>query len=129
MKKEYFVKVGYFILILMLLGGCGLSKSSQEKELIRSKAKAVGIEYFKQNYNVDIVITEVKVMPSYIDITVGVYGHIKGEKDQHVFLMLERPNYDVIDGVLFEGFSEKYPLLQEEETSGEKLLDEQEKSE
>ncbi len=114
MKKGYLRKIIGFMLILIILGGCGLNKTNSDKEEIKRKAEQVGIEYFKKNYDADVVFTEYKVMPSYIDNTVGIYGHIKGESEQSIFLMLNYRNFEVIDGIVPEGFLERYPLIHEQ---------------
>jgi hypothetical protein len=82
--------------------------SSKKKEIIE-KANQIGIDYFKKNYNIDVVFTEFKVMPEYISSSVSMHGHVQGAEDETLYLMVNYRTYEVEVGGVFEGFDEKYP--------------------
>jgi hypothetical protein len=86
--------------------GCGTSKA--KKEEIIEKANQTGIEYFKQNYNIDVVFTEFNVRPEYIESRVGMNGHVQGAEDETLYLLIDYRTYKIVQGFVFEGFDEKY---------------------
>jgi len=84
--------------------------SKSEEKDIENKAKAVAVEYFKENYNVEVVFTKIVVRPEYISSDVDLYGHVKDDKEQEFVLLVNYRTYEVGPGTLSEGFREKYPL-------------------
>jgi len=94
------------LILSVILVGCGTSK--KEKEIIE-KANQTGIEYFKKNYNIDVVFTEFKVMAPYVTSSVSMHGHVQGSKEETIYLMIDYRTYKIVEGFSFEGFSEKYP--------------------
>jgi len=109
-QELYFLKGKLMIFLLILsviLVGCGTSKA--KKEEIIEKANQTGIEYFKQNYNIDVVFTEFNVRPEYIESRVGMNGHVQGAEDETIYLLIDYRNYKIVEGFSFEGFNEKYP--------------------
>ncbi|MDR0271188.1 hypothetical protein [Paenibacillus sp.] len=100
-----------FLLILsVLLVGCGKSKS--DDSIIIEKAKQIGIEYFKKNYNIDVVFTEFKVMPSYIDSMVTMHGHVQGAETETIYLMVNYRTYEIDQVYVFDDFDKKYPKIE-----------------
>ncbi|MDR0271189.1 hypothetical protein [Paenibacillus sp.] len=94
------------LLFVFIIGGCGTSKP--EKKEIVGKAKAVAVEYFKENYNVDVIFTKMVVRPRYISSDVELYGHVKDDKEQEFVLLVDYRTYEVGPGVISNGFDEKY---------------------
>jgi hypothetical protein len=100
-----------FLLILsVIFVGCGKSKSDESK--IIEQAKQIGIEYFKKNYNIDVVFTEFKVRPRYIDSRVGMNGHVQGAEDETIYLLIDYDTYKIAQGIVFKGFDKKYPKIE-----------------
>lgn len=106
MRNRYLV-LTVFLLIVFIIGGCGMSKS--EKKEIENKAKAVAVEYFKENYNVDVVFTKIVIRPEYISSDVDLYGHVKDDKEYEFLLLVNYRTFEVGPGTLSEDFREKYP--------------------
>jgi hypothetical protein len=99
-----------FLILSVIFVGCGISKSDESK--IIEQAKQIGIEYFKKNYNIDVVFTEFDVMPRYVSSRVSMYGHVQGAEDETIFLMIDYRTYKIVQGFTFEGFAEKYPMIE-----------------
>ncbi|MEF2968551.1 hypothetical protein V3851_22270 [Paenibacillus sp. M1] len=90
-----------------------MNKSADEQEEIIRKAEQVGIQYFKENYNVDVVFTKFDIDAPHVSSDVAMYGHIKGEEDQEILLLVSYRTYEVTSGLYPEGFFEKHPPLKE----------------
>jgi len=97
----------FFLILSVILVGCGTSKD-KEKEIIE-RANQTGIEYFKKNYNIDVVFTDFNVKPEYISSSVGMNGHVQGAQDETIYLLIDYRTYEIIERIVFVGFREKYP--------------------
>lgn len=104
MKRKLII---LFLILSVILVGCGTS-NAKKKEIIE-KANQTGIEYFKKNYNIDVVFTDFNVRPEYIESRVGMNGHVQGAEDETIYLLIDYRTYKIVQGFSFEGFDEKYP--------------------
>ncbi|MDQ0087475.1 hypothetical protein J2T12_000869 [Paenibacillus anaericanus] len=84
-------------------------ESDSKNDEIIKKATEIGVAYFEENYNTEVEFTEFNVMPPWIERTVGINGHIKGREDQSVFLLINYNTYEVVNGVVPEGFTGNQP--------------------
>ncbi|MDO7907649.1 hypothetical protein Q5741_14660 [Paenibacillus sp. JX-17] len=46
------------------------------------QAKATAIQYFKDQYGLDVEITEEKKLPTYVSSEIAMEGHVAGHKEQ-----------------------------------------------
>ncbi|WP_055105796.1 hypothetical protein [Paenibacillus ihumii] len=82
-------------ILILLVGGCKSKEELKREEEIRVKAEQVGVNHFKEKYNVDVVFTRYDIMPSYISSTIYFEGHIKGEKDKEIDIFISYITYEV----------------------------------
>lgn len=90
------------LLLMYLISGCSneaeldlKSISPEEREIIL-KAQETGRIYFEEKYNADIEYTKYKFTPTSLASTVGLNGHVKGNPEQEIFLLINYETY-VID--------------------------------
>lgn len=75
----------FLSILILIVGGCKSKEELQKEEQIRIKTEQVAKNYFKENYDVNVVFTEYDIMPAYISNTTTLYGHVEGMKDQAVY--------------------------------------------
>ncbi|MDQ0087473.1 hypothetical protein J2T12_000867 [Paenibacillus anaericanus] len=108
-------KLSFIILVvtalILLFGGCSIKSNNSDtnNDEIIKKATEIGITYFKEQYNVEVEFTEFNVRPPWIERRVGLNGHIKGKEDQSVYLLIDYNTYEVVNGVVPEGFTGNQP--------------------
>ncbi|MCG7377780.1 hypothetical protein MH215_12315 [Paenibacillus sp. ACRSA] len=83
-----------FSLIIVLLSAC---MSSEQKEIVE-KAEIASLTYFKEIYGIDVEFTGHRFIPSDLSHTVSLTGHVKGNKSQEIFAMVDYDTYDVKTG-------------------------------
>ncbi|MDN4604905.1 hypothetical protein ACX12E_23200 [Paenibacillus vandeheii] len=84
----------WFSLTFIVLSGC---MSSEQKDILQ-KAEKVSLTYFKENYGIDVEFTNHKFIPADLSHTVSLTGHVKGNKDQEVFAMVDYDTYEIRTG-------------------------------
>lgn len=70
------------LFFLILLAGCQ-STNKADDEAIISQAKTTAINHLKDKYELDVEITEAKILPAYIAHHVRMEGIANGSKDQY----------------------------------------------
>ncbi len=85
----------FFSILIVLVGGCKSKEELRREEEIRVKAEQVGVNHFKENYNVDVVFLEYDIMPSFVSSTVWFKGYIEGKKDKEVSIYISYITFEV----------------------------------
>ena len=83
-----------FSLIIVLLSAC---MHSEQKEIVE-KAEIASLTYFKETYGIDVEFTGHRFIPSDLSHTVSLTGHVKGNKSQEIFAMVDYDTYEVKTG-------------------------------
>ncbi|PYE41655.1 hypothetical protein DFQ00_1642 [Paenibacillus barcinonensis] len=96
-----------FLLIMVvigLLGGCsGVNKEDQE---IIDRSESIAIKYLKETYDLDVTITERRMLPKMAMSRVTVYGYVTGNPEQNFTVSI---NYET-------GKSERFSFSSELES-------------
>ena len=66
-----------------------------EERKVILQAQETGRAYLKEKYNTEIEYTKFKFTPSSLASTVGLNGHIKGNPEQEIFLLINYETYEV----------------------------------
>ncbi|MDQ0087474.1 hypothetical protein J2T12_000868 [Paenibacillus anaericanus] len=90
------------------------SDSNKNEAEIIEKVREFGVNYFKERYDADVEFTEFNVRPPHIDRSVGMQGHIVGDEEQHIYLLVNYVTYEVIMGTAPVGFTDSHPNLKED---------------
>ncbi|MNL49339.1 hypothetical protein D3C87_1722650 [compost metagenome] len=91
MKKKLIL--GVLTAIILVVGGCFILFKLKDKEIVHH-ATEVATHYFKEHYDIELVITGYKVNPIYVNDEVGLSGHIKGNEEAFINLSLDyKDNY------------------------------------
>ncbi|WP_413375605.1 hypothetical protein [Paenibacillus taichungensis] len=80
--------------------------STQEK-VILADAEQFAHKYIFDNYGLDVDFTEHKFTPVDLDKSVGIHGHVKGDDDQKVFVLVKYDPLKVETLSLPEGTDKK----------------------
>ncbi|WP_110931534.1 hypothetical protein [Paenibacillus bouchesdurhonensis] len=59
MKKQRMLLLIFLSILVVLVGGCKSKEELKKEEEIRARAEQVALKHFKENYNVDVVFTEI----------------------------------------------------------------------
>ncbi|MFB5676495.1 hypothetical protein ACE3NQ_29025 [Paenibacillus terreus] len=54
-----------------------------DRQALYNEADPVAVDYFKEKFNLEIVITEHKLLPTMAVSEVSVIGHVKDHEDQY----------------------------------------------
>ncbi|OAB38430.1 hypothetical protein [Paenibacillus glacialis] len=70
------------------------AESALDKAIVK-QATQVGVDYYHEQYATDVVFTSHQIMPSYISNTIFLHGHVKGEKDNLIFISIDYETYEI----------------------------------
>ena len=73
--------IALIIMVTLILGGCSNMKES-EKQALYQEAESSVVQYFKQKYELDVVITSKELLPEMAVSQIGLKGHVKDHEDQ-----------------------------------------------
>lgn len=76
--------------LLLFIGGCSI-KSTSEKQRIVETATPISVQYIKEYYNADFIVTGHNIDAAYIYPRLYLYGYIKGHDDEKITVYY---NYD-----------------------------------
>lgn len=93
----------FLSILILIVGGCKSKKELKREEEIRAKAEQVGLKHFKDNYNLDVVFTEYKILPLYVNSTIFLKGYIaEEEEEKKVDVSIDYMTYEVTSAGLPE---------------------------
>ncbi|WP_243765181.1 hypothetical protein [Bacillus arachidis] len=95
MKKRYLFLI--IVIILIFFGGYKYRehKNEQKEQVIKDKAEKVAIQYFKEQENIDITVTEFEFAPSDFG-SIFVSGHVTNEPTRKILVDVNyKDNYKV----------------------------------
>jgi len=65
-----------------------------DKAIVK-QATQVGVDYYHEKYDTDVVFTSHQIIPSNIDSSIFLHGHVKGEKDNLIFISIDYETYEI----------------------------------
>ncbi|HBU83971.1 MAG TPA: hypothetical protein DEF35_20360 [Paenibacillus sp.] len=93
------IKPVALILLIFLLGGCS-SMSTSDKQNIVQTAIPISVQYIKQYYIADFIVTSHDIDDPSIHSRLYLYGHITGHEDERITVSY---NYDTQEVLSVEG--------------------------
>ncbi|WP_083679643.1 MULTISPECIES: hypothetical protein [Paenibacillus] len=84
------------MIVISITVFCGCM-SNEQKEIVQ-KAEIASKAYFKEIYGIDVEVTGHKFIPSDLSHTVSLTGHVKGNKSQEIFTMVDYDTNEVKTG-------------------------------
>jgi len=79
------------------------AESALDKAIVK-QATQVGVDYYYEQYDTDVVFTSHKIMPSNIDTAIFLDGHVKGEKDNLISISIDYRTYEIFGYMPPEGY-------------------------
>ncbi|OAB38426.1 hypothetical protein [Paenibacillus glacialis] len=70
------------------------AESALDKAIVK-QATQVGVDYYHEQYDTDVVFTSHKIIPSNIASAVFLHGHVEGEKNNLIFISMDYINYKI----------------------------------
>ncbi|MDP4095737.1 hypothetical protein OIN60_02895 [Paenibacillus sp. P96] len=77
-----------------------------DKQALFNEADPFAVDYFKEKFNIEIVITDHKLLPTMAVSEVSVIGHVKGHEDQKFNLTYDYKKNVVTGGSVSREFSQ-----------------------
>ncbi|OAB38427.1 hypothetical protein [Paenibacillus glacialis] len=74
-----------------------------DKAIVK-QATQVGVDYYHEQYDTDVVFTSHKIIPSNIASAVFLDGHVKGEKDNLISISMDYRTYEIKGYMPPEGY-------------------------
>jgi len=94
------------ILSVFILGGCQ-SMNKNEDEALLQEAESIAIQHMKEKYDLDVVVTSEKKLPSIAVAEISLKGHVVDHEEQRFNLYV---NYERKE-VTSMGMSEEFKKL------------------
>jgi hypothetical protein len=87
----------FIFIIIIIFGGCSLLKleSADDNAIVR-KATQVGVDYFQEHYDTDVVFTTHRLITDSDHPNIGLYGYVMGDKKNLVYILLDYRNGEII---------------------------------
>jgi hypothetical protein len=83
-----------FASFVLLVSGCAITYQVKNNNIVK-KANPIGIEYFKNEYDMTVEFTDSQVFPGYISSKVVLYGYVKNEVNQRISIAINYNTYEV----------------------------------
>ncbi|MNL15879.1 hypothetical protein D3C87_1368920 [compost metagenome] len=96
MKKK--IILGILAAIILVIGGYYVFIKLEDKEIAR-QATEVATHYFKDKYNLELIITDYQIYPSYVNDEVVLSSHIKGDEEAFLSISLDYTDDYKLTGV------------------------------
>lgn len=91
-------------MVMLVLGGCS-SISDQDQERVRT-TQETAVKYLAKKYGIETEFTYYKISPPDFAHTVGHTGHIKGQEEEEVFVLVNYDNMQIESVSVPEGIKE-----------------------
>ncbi|KHF34027.1 hypothetical protein CM49_03697 [Paenibacillus sp. P1XP2] len=79
--SRLFRSIALMLFTIVLLGGCqSVNKSENDGQM--QEAKNLAIQYFKDEYGLDVEITDQEKLDEYITPKITMKGHVKGKPEE-----------------------------------------------
>lgn len=79
---------------VVLVSSCSITYHVKNNNIVK-KATPIGLEYFKDKYNLTVKFTDSEVFPGYIRSKVVLYGYVKNDVDETVSITINYNTYEV----------------------------------
>jgi len=102
MKKMLYVLI---CIIILTFAGCSLlnAESALDKAIVK-QATQVGVDYYHEKYDTDVVFTSHQIIPSYIASTIELNGHVEGEESNLIQIAIDYRTYEIKGYMPLEGY-------------------------
>lgn len=102
MVRKNFLFTGFLFLMFAFLIGCGAQMkqpAEEQRQAEADKAMAVGTQYFKEKYGLEVDWTRHEFQPEYVSDNLALYGNVHGKPDQEVYAQVDYRTFEVISTV------------------------------
>ncbi|WP_440116728.1 hypothetical protein [Paenibacillus sp. QZ-Y1] len=89
----------FLLIVTFAIGGCS-SISTSDKQNIVEAATPISIQYIKEYYNAEFVITNYDIDDPSVHARLYLYGHVTGHEDERIIVSY---NYDTQEVISAEG--------------------------
>ncbi|OAB38428.1 hypothetical protein [Paenibacillus glacialis] len=79
------------------------AESALDKAIVK-QATQVGVDYYHEQYDTDVVFTSHQIIPSYINHSIVLNGHVEGEVRNLIQVSINYVTYEITGYKPPEGF-------------------------
>jgi len=79
------------------------AESALDKAIVKQVTQ-VGVDYFHEQFATDVVFTSHQIIPSYINSSIALNGHVKGEKNNIISISMDYRTYEITGHKRPDGF-------------------------